>query len=134
MTPDTALPRTRARRPGQGMLLGVAALLVVGAFLPWLYTPIGQVSGIRGPGLWTLYAGMLALAGGLIPLPRLAAIQALVCGIAGVVLPVWQIVHVLGLVGTGGWYPGPGLVFSLGGGVLALAATRKLYRSVRTEG
>lgn len=113
------------------MLLGVAALLMIGGFLPWLYTPIGQVSGIRGPGLWGFYAGMLALAGGIVPLPRLAVVQALICGAVGVVLPVWQVIHVLGLVGTQGWYPGPGLVLTLGGGVLSLNAARTLYTGSR---
>lgn len=127
MTPPTAVAARRTRRPGQGMLLGVAALLVVGAFLPWLYTPFGRVSGFGGPGIWTFYAGLLALAGGIIPLPRLAAVQGVVCGLVGVVLPVWQVVHVLTLVGTDGWYPGPGLVLTFGGGVLSLVAARRLY-------
>lgn len=134
MTQRTASPTRRTRRPGQGMLLGVAALLLVGAFLPWLYTSLGEVSGFRGPGRWTFYAGMLALAGGIVPLPRLAAVQGLICGLAAIALPVWQVIHVLGLVGTAGWYPGPGLVLTFGGGVLSLAAARKLYQGQRTGG
>lgn len=109
------------------MLLGVAALLMVGGFLPWLYTPIGEVSGFRGPGQWTFYVGLLALAGGIVRRPRLAAAQGAIAGVVAVALPVWQVVHVLTLVGTQGWYPGPGLVFSLGGGVLALNAARLLW-------
>lgn len=127
MTSPTAVARKRVRRPGQGMLLGVAALLAVGAFLPWLYTSFGQVSGFRGPGIWTFYAALLALAGGIVPLPRLAAVQGIICGLVGVALPVWQVIHVLTLVGTDGWYPGPGLVLSFGGGVLSLVAARRLY-------
>lgn len=126
MTSRTVAPGRRTRQPGQGQLLGVAALLVVGAFLPWLYTPVGQVSGFGGPGRWTFYVGMLALAGGLVPLPRLAAVQGAICGLVGIALPVWQVVHVLRLVGTEGWYPGPGLVLTFGGGVLALVAARRL--------
>lgn len=110
------------------MLLGVAALLMVGAFLPWLYTPLGEVSGFRGPGQWTFYVGLLALAGGIVRRPRLAAAQGVIAGVVAVALPVWQVVHVLTLVGTQGWYPGPGLVFCFGGGVLALNAARLLWR------
>lgn len=110
------------------MLLGVAALLMVGAFLPWLYTPVGEISGFRGPGRWTFYVGMLALAGGLVPSPRLGAVQGLIAGVVAVALPVWQVVHLLTLVGTQAWYPGPGLVFTAGGGVLALNAARLLWR------
>ncbi len=126
MTQRTAASRQRTRRPGQGQLLGVAGLLVFGAFLPWLYTPVGQLSGFGGPGRWTFYVSMLALAGGIVPLPRLAGVQGIVCGLVGTALPVWQVVHVLRLVGTEGWYPGPGLVLTFGGGVLAFVAARKL--------
>lgn len=129
MNPTTATTPGRTRRPGQGLFLGVAALLVVGAFLPWLYTSLEQVSGFRGPGRWTFYAGLLALASGIIPLPRLAAVQGVICGLVAVVLPVWQVVHLLRLVGTEGWYPGPGLVLTFGGGVLALVAARRLHGS-----
>lgn len=120
-----AAPRRRLR-PGQGKLLGVTALLVVGAFLPWLYTVAGNVGGMRGPGLWTFYASMLSLAGALVPHRRLAGVQAVVAGLAGVVLPVWQALHALTLLGVQGWMPGPGLVMTLGGGVLALVAARQL--------
>lgn len=131
MSQRTTASRQRTRRPGQGQLLGVAGLLVVGAFLPWLYTSLGQLNGINGPGIWTLYAGLLALAGGIIPMPRLAAVQGVICGLVGVALPVWQVVHVLSLVGTAGWYPGPGLVLTFGGGVLSLAAARTLYTGLK---
>ena len=127
MSPRPAKERPR-RPPGHGMLLGVAALLMVGAFLPWLYTPLGEVSGFRGPGQWTFYVGLLALAGGIVRRPRLAAAQGVIAGVVAVALPVWQVVHVLTLVGTQGWYPGPGLVFCFGGGVLALNAARLLWR------
>jgi hypothetical protein len=37
-------------------------------------------------------------------------------------------VHLLDLVGTAGWLPGPGLVLVLGGGVLAATASVQLFR------
>lgn len=115
--------------PGQGRLLGAAALVVVGALLPWVYSPAGPVTGMRGPGLWTFYASMLALAGGLVP-PRwrvLAAVQGVVVGLVATALPVWQVVHLLQLVGTQGWAPGPGLVMTFAGGVLSLVAAWQLW-------
>ncbi|KGM09612.1 hypothetical protein [Cellulomonas carbonis] len=129
MTPRTPRPAGRRRPAGQARLLGAAAMLVVGALLPWLMTAAGPVAGMRGPGVWTLYAGVLALAGGLVPHRRVAAVHGAVVGAVGVGLPLWQVVHVLGLVGTAGWAPGPGLVMTAGGGVLALAAAAALWRT-----
>ncbi len=120
-------PTRRRRMPGQGRLLGAAALLVVGALLPWLYTPAGTVSGMRGPGIWTFYAAMLALAGGLVPHRRAAVLQGVVVAVVAVGLPVWQVVRVLNLVGLQGWLPGPGLVMTLAGGVLCAVAAHQLY-------
>lgn len=113
--------------PGQGRLLAACAMLVVGAFLPWLQTAAGPISGARGPGLWTFYASMLALAGGIVRHRMLAAAQGAVVGVVAVALPVWQLVHALDLLGTSGWMPAPGAVLTIGGGGLALAAAWQLF-------
>lgn len=101
-------------------------MVAVGSFLPWLDTAVGSVSGARGPGLWTFYAAMLGLAGALVPIRSLAVVQGAVLALTAIALPVWQLVHVLGLVGTAGWIPGPGLVLVLGGGVLAAVGVRRM--------
>ena len=119
-------PAARRRWHGQRRLLGAAALVALGAFLPWVYTGLGAVSGARGAGLWAFYAATLGVAGGLVPSRRLAALQGAVLAVVAVGLPVWQVVHLLSLVGLQGWLPGPGLVLVLGGGVLAASATRSL--------
>lgn len=106
--------------------------MALGGWLPWVYTQVGPVSGAVGAGLWVFYVSLLALAAGILP-PRLRilmVVQALVSGVVAIALPVWQVVHVLGLVGTEGWLPGPGLVLSAAGGVLALVAARQLLRGV----
>lgn len=123
----------RSRVPGQGRLLLAAALLVVGGWLPWLYTGAGPVSGIRGPGLWTFYAGLLALAGGLLPArwSVAAMVQGVVCAVVAIGLTLWQVAHVLGLVGTQGWAPGPGLVMTFAGGVLCAVGARQIQTSRR---
>lgn len=117
--------------PGQRRLLLASVLLILGGFLPWLYTFAGTVSGIRGAGLYTFYAGMLALAGALLPARWSAAamLQAVIVAVPGIVLPVWQVVRMLTLVGAQGWAPGPGLVMTFAGGVLCAIAARDLYRA-----
>lgn len=121
----------RRRMPGQGRLLGAAGLLVVGAFMPWLMTGVGMISGLVGAGVWTFYASMLALAGGLVPHRGLAAAQGVVVGVVVVGIGVWQLVHTVQLLGTSGWSPGPGLVLTIGGGGLALAGGLQLLQGRR---
>lgn len=103
-------------------------MVIAGAFMPWVNTAFGNVMGVRGAGLWTFYAGMLGLAGALISFRRLAAGQAIVMAAAATLLPLWQVVHLLSKVGLQGWMPGPGLVLTFGGGVLAWVAARSLLR------
>ncbi|SOC57920.1 hypothetical protein [Ornithinimicrobium cerasi] len=129
MATQAQLPARTSRRrmPGQLRLLAASVMMLVGAFLPWLYTPLGTVTGMRGPGLWTATVGLLALAGALVPIRFLAIGQALVAAAVCVVLPLWQFFHVFRLVGMQGWVPGPGLVLTLAGGVLAAVAGWQLW-------
>jgi hypothetical protein len=117
--------------PGRKQLAGAVALVMFGSFLPWLSTAIENVSGARGPGLWTFYVAMLGLAGALLPprLRRWAGLQAGVMAAVCIALPVWQLVHMIDLVGFDGWMPGPGLVLVLGGGVLSGVAALRLFRA-----
>lgn len=126
---SSAVARRRWPRAGRGQrpLLGAAAMAALGAFLPWIYTGVGTVSGARGAGLWVFYAATLGLAGALVPSRMVAAVQASVLAVAAIGLPVWQVVHLFSLVGLQGWLPGPGLVLSLGAGVLAATAARSLF-------
>lgn len=101
-------------------------MVVFGSFLPWVDTALGTVSGVRGAGLWTFYAAMLGLAGAMVPMRTLALVQGAILALVAIALPVWQVVHVLQLVGTGGWFPGPGLVVVFGGGVVAAFAVRRM--------
>lgn len=103
-------------------------MVLFGSFLPWVDTAVGSVSGARGPGLWTFYAAMLGLAGALMPNRRVAAVQAAIFAAVAMLVPIWQVVHLLNLVGTEGWLPGPGLVLVLGGAVLAGSAAAQLFR------
>ncbi|RIK11922.1 MAG: hypothetical protein DCC50_13850 [Acidobacteria bacterium] len=108
-------------------------MIIVGAFLPWLYTPVGTITGMRGPGLWTATVGVLALAGALVPVRVLAVLQAAAAAVLCVVLPVWQFLNVFTKVGMAGWMPGPGLVLTLAGGVLASVAAWQLFSLRRAD-
>jgi hypothetical protein len=122
--------RGRVRRhPANRRLLVAALLVLVGAFLPWIATGAGSVSGIRGAGIWTMYVAVLGLAGAAMRSHRLAGLHAAVLAVVALALPLWQVVHLLGLVGLAGWLPGPGLVMTVGGGVLAGGAALTLFRA-----
>ena len=136
MASTSSRPATRASRgteraprsvPNPRRLLLVATVAVVlGSFLPWIATAVGNVSGARGAGLWTFYAAMLGLTGAFVPWQRVAAAQAAILAVVAIALPVWQVVHLLTLVGVGGWLPGIGLVAVLGGGIAAAVASWRL--------
>lgn len=103
-------------------------MVLIGAWMPWLFTGLGSVVGIRGAGLWTTYAAVLGIAGALIKRPRWAALHAAVLAVVATGLAVWQVVHLFSLVGFEGWMPGPGLVLTIGGGVLAGTVAYSLWR------
>lgn len=123
----------RSRKlPGQLRLMAAGAFMALGGWLPWIYTQAGVVViGAVGAGLWVFYAGLLALAGGLLPrtLRVVALVQAVLVGVVAIGLPLWQVVHLVRLVRFEGWAPGPGLVLSAFGGILALMAAVQLARA-----
>lgn len=123
----------RRRSPASRHLLGASLMVLLGAFLPWIYTGAGTIAGIRGAGLWTLYAAALGIAGAIIRSNRFAALHAGVLATVAVALPVWQLVHLLSKVGFAGWMPGVGLVLTLGGGVLAGFAAVTFWRTAAAE-
>ncbi|QDO90364.1 hypothetical protein FNH13_10930 [Ornithinimicrobium ciconiae] len=102
-------------------------MILVGAFLPWLYTPLGNFTGMNGPGMWTATVGMLALAGAIVPLRMLAIGQALITAGVCLVIPVWQFWHMFSQVGMAGWMPGPGLLLTFVGGLLCGIAAWQLW-------
>lgn len=114
-------------------MLGGGLLAVVGSLLPWLSTPMGSLSGMAGAGLWTLSAGMVAIAGALLPYRRVALVHAAIPGLAMAVIVAWQLVHI-GYISviTGSWgqlLPGMGLVMVGGGAALLLRGAQRLRTS-----
>lgn len=128
-TEARAVPRARrGMMPGQKRMLAGSVMMLVGAFVPWLYTPLGNVSGMAGPGLWTATVGMIALAGALVPLRMLAVVQGFIAAAVAMFIPLWQFWHVFSQVGMAGWMPGPGLLLTFVGGLLCAIAARQLMR------
>lgn len=103
-------------------------LVLLGSFLPWIYVGGVAQSGALGPGLWTFYAGILGLAAVLMPWRRISGGHALVMAGTCLALPAWQLTHLYGQVGFGGWSPGPGIVMVGFGGVIALQCAWRLFR------
>lgn len=105
-----------------------ALLIVVGSLTPWVDTAFGDLRGLAGGGLWTLYATAFGIAAAIIRRPRLAAGHALAMAVPAVILPLWQVARLLPLGGFGtGWVPGFGMIAVLGGGVIALRAAHRLW-------
>lgn len=117
----------RRKMPGQLRMLAGSAMILVGAFLPWLYTQLGNFTGMAGPGMWTATVGMLALAGALVPIRVLAIGQGVIAAAVAMFIPLWQFWHVFSKVGMAGWMPGPGLLLTFVGGLLCAIAAWQLW-------
>ena len=78
------------------MIVG-GLISVVGSLLPWVSTPLGSLSGTAGPGLWTLSAGFLAIAGALLPYRRVALVHALGPGVVIAGIAGWQAARLIEL-------------------------------------
>ena len=128
--PVRRAPRGTRRAGSRSPLLVAVGLIVVGSLTPWIDTSFGNLTGLAGGGLWTLYAAAFGVAAAIIRAPRVAGVHALLMGVTALALPLWQLASLLPLGGFGrGWMPGFGLVAVLGGGVLATRAGLRLLRA-----
>src|SRR5690625_3771125 len=130
----SAAPAPAARRvfhPGSAGLFSGGLLLIIGAFTPWVSTPLGNLNGMAGPGLWVMCAGALALAGALLPYRRLALAHAIIAPAVAGGLVLWQLARIAQLsMATDTWgkiLPGIGLVIVGGGTVLIILAARRIH-------
>jgi hypothetical protein len=126
----TVVARRRVLHAGSAAMIVGGITTVVGSLLPWVTTPFGSLSGMVGPGLWTLCAGFIAIAGALMPYRKIAIAHCLVPGLAVAVIAAWQVVRLLSITATtGAWgqvLPGMGLVMVSGGAVILLRAGWRL--------
>lgn len=113
------------------MLVG-GLLAVIGSLLPWVSTPVGSLSGMAGPGLWTLSSGFLAIGGALMPYRRVALFHAALAGLTAIGLAAWQAARIVEISSaTNAWgelLPGMGLVMIAGSGVVLMRAAWRLLR------
>ncbi|MFD0773590.1 hypothetical protein ACFQZ2_06570 [Streptomonospora algeriensis] len=118
---------------GSFRMIGGGLLLIIGAFTPWLYTPVLNMPAMQGPGLWLLCAGVLAIAGALLPYRLVALAHALVPAAAGGAMVVGQ----LGLIAYhstvsdtwGTILPGVSMVIACAGVAILLSAARRMYNA-----
>ncbi len=116
-------PVHRAQIP----LLLASVGVIVGSFLPWVVTGFGTYHGVAGPGLWTFYAGIFGVAGGLVPSRVFALVHGVALAAAALALPVWQVQRLITRVGMTGWSPGFGMAIVLVCGAVAAQATWRLH-------
>lgn len=120
----------------QILLLVASLVTMVASFLPWLDTALGSTNGAALGGLYTFYAGLIALPGAILRPRRVVLGHALVLAAVGIVVPAWRLAWALGRLPALGeaWLPGPGLLLVLiSGGVAAYAAVT-LLRSPAADG
>lgn len=119
--------------PGSWSMIIAGMMMIVSAFLPWVYVTLTQeiigeafvLRGTDGPGVITLALGFLAFAGGFVPKRRLAIAHAAVPGAVVALICLMQtVVLVNGNMETqwGSFLPGMGLVLAAGGAVILLKA------------
>lgn len=113
--------------PAQRTLLWASLAVVLGAFLPWVITPVGSLPGLQGGGLVTMYAASLGVAGALVARPLLAVAQGALTGLVAVGVAGWQLVEVLG-AGADGLAVGLGVPVTLVAGAAALRAAVLVQR------
>lgn len=118
----------------QILLLVAALATMIASFLPWLDTAFGSTSGAALGGLYTFYAGLLAMPGAMLRRRRMAIGHALVLAVVAIGVPAWRLVWAARrLPGFGeAWLPGPGLVLVLISGAVAAAAVVGLVGAAKT--
>ena len=96
--------------------------------MPWISTAFGNISGAtgQGAGSWTFIAAMMGVGGALVPMRKVAIVNAAIMAAAAIILPLWQILHLYSLVGLAGWMPSFGMVLVFFGGLFAIGAMRTL--------
>lgn len=120
--------------PGSWPMILAGMMMIVSAFLPWVYVTLTQeiigeafvLRGTDGPGVITLALGFLAFAGGFVPRRRLAIAHAAVPGAVVALICLMQAVALIrGNMETqwGSFLPGMGLVLAAGGAVILLKAS-----------
>ncbi|NDK31553.1 hypothetical protein FH975_07165 [Nesterenkonia sp. Hz 6-5] len=126
--------------PGSWPMMIGGMMMIVSAFLPWIYVTLTQelvgetfvLRGTDGPGVLTLSVGCLAFAGAFVPRRKLAIAHAAVPGglVAGIcLLQTWNLLSANMQTQWGSFLPGMGLVLAAGGAVLLLKVSWTMYKN-----
>lgn len=127
-------PRWPYQGPPQRTVLLASLAVVVGAFLPWIMTGLGNFSGMGGPGTWTVFAGVIGVGSALMRRRWAVALHATVIAAMAIAIPIWQVLHLWTRVGFEGWLPGFGMLSTLAAGlVMARAAAQLLGPMTRSR-
>ncbi|MBW3606431.1 MAG: hypothetical protein KY460_16300 [Actinobacteria bacterium] len=120
----------------QGLLLVAALVTMIASFLPWLDTALGSTNGAAVGGLYTFYAGLVAVPGAILRRRRVVIVHALVLAMVGIGVPTWRLLWALGrLPGLGqAWLPGVGLMLVLISGGVAGWVVVSLVRTQAADG
>src|SRR5690625_6049243 len=109
--------------PGSGAMASGGMMLIIAAFLPWVYVSMTQaiigeafvLRGTDGPGVVTLWVGFLAFAGAFVHRRKLAIAHAAIPGALValiVVLQAWKSIAASVATAGGSFLPGMGVVRS----------------------
>jgi hypothetical protein len=125
--------------PGSWPMMIGGMMMIVSAFLPWIYVTLTQevlgesfaLRGTDGPGVLTLSVGCLAFAGAFVPRRKLAiahaaipgALVALIC-----LLQTWNLLSANMETQWGSFLPGMGLVLAAGAAALLLKVLWTMYK------
>lgn len=125
--------------PGSWTMLIAGMMMIVSAFLPWVYVTLTQeiigeafvLRGTDGPGVITLSVGCVAFAGAFVPMRRLAIAHAAIPGMVVGIICVLQFGNIImASVATqwGSFVPGMGLVLASGAAVLLLKCSWTMWK------
>lgn len=124
---------------GSWTMLIAGMMMIVSAFLPWVYVTLTQeiigeafiLRGTDGPGVITLSVGCVAFAGAFVPMRRLAIAHAAIPGMVVGIICALQFGNIItASVATqwGSFVPGMGLVLASGAAVLLLKCSWTMWR------
>jgi hypothetical protein len=125
--------------PGSWPMMIGGMMMIVSAFLPWIYVTLTQevlgesfaLRGTDGPGVLTLSVGCLAFAGAFVPRRKLAIAHAAIPGTLVALiclLQTWNLLSANMETQWGSFLPGMGLVLAAGAAALLLKVSWTMYK------
>ena len=117
----------------QKRLLVSGVVMWIGAILPWVLILGHPLRATPLAVSWTLWAGLMTLAGASVRWRNIATLSAVLGGGGAVYLAVWQATALFKTCLSSQCLPGPGLVLLFAAGVFALVQALVLFRGRSTS-